>query len=368
MLKNKAHPIKYFQIHILTFIFTGSRFLMFSIDLLTLLAFFGAFQGIFFAVVFWVKNKHFSNKLFSVLLFVTSIRIAKNIFVHFRDLNPELFSNDLIWRLLIYIGLAHQFAIGPLFMLYFSSKMKEKFVFKRGYLLHFIPYVGLLLISPFIRWNFWAGGGLLLSYISILCYYIITFYSFYQKRNELELNTKKWLGGILVITSLMLLAYSPALFHYMGYIGGAILYTIIVISVGYILLNNGGFLTTKYETSSLKSQKASLYKARLEEVMKNEKPFLNPELTLQALADLIQVQPHHVSQVINQEFQKSYADYINGFRLEEAAEKLKNPKYNQLKISSLAYDSGFNSQPTFNTLFKKVYKETPSQYRKRFSQ
>ncbi|MDT7831809.1 helix-turn-helix domain-containing protein [Flavobacteriaceae bacterium S356] len=339
---------------------------MFSIDILTLLAFFGAFQGIFFAVVFWVKNKHFSNKLFALLLFVTSIRIAKNIFVHFRDLNPELFSNDLIWRLLIYIGLAHQFAIGPLYMLYFSSRIKEKFAFQNRYLWHFLPYAVIIATSPFIRWNFWANGGLLASYISILLYFIIAFQRFYSKRNMLEVKTKKWLGGILIITSLMLLAYSPALFHYMGYIGGAILYTVIVISMGYILLNNGVLFSTKYETSSLKSKKASLYKSQLEELMMTEKPFLNPELTLQTLAEMLQVQPHHLSQVINQEFHKSYADYINAFRLEEAAKKLKDPKYMPLKISSLAYDSGFNSQPTFNTLFKKVYKETPSQYRNRF--
>lgn len=338
---------------------------MFSIDILTLLAFFGAFQGIFFAVVFWIKNKHFSNKLFALLLFVTSIRIAKNIFVHFRDLNPDLFSNDLIWRLLIYIGLAHQFAIGPLFMFYFSSKMTDKFVFKKQYLIHFVPYILLLLISPFIRWNFWAGGGLLASYVSIVCYFVITFHSFYKRRNDLEPKTKKWLAGILVVTTLLLATYSPALFHYMGYIGGAVLYTSIVISIGYILLNNGNFFTTKYESSSLKSKVASTYKTRLEEVMSKEKPYLNPELTLQALADLVEAQPHHLSQVINQEFQKSYADYINSFRIKTAAEKLKNPEFNQLKISYISYESGFNSQPTFNTLFKKVYKETPSQYRNR---
>ncbi len=339
---------------------------MFSIDILTLLAFFGAFQGLFFAVVFWIKNKHFANKLFALLLFVTSIRIAKNIFVHFRDLNPDLFSNDLIWRLLIYIGLAHQFAIGPLFMFYFRAKMTEKFVFKKRFLWHFMPYVLLLIISPFIRWDFWAGGGLLASYVSIVCYFVVTFHSFYIRRNELEGTNKKWLGGILIVTTLLLLAYSPALFHYMGYIGGAILYTVIVVSIGYILLNNGNFFTTKYESSSLNTLKASLYKKRLEVLMHEEKPYTNPELTLQLLADLVEAQPHHLSQVINQEFQKSYADYINAFRLEEAASKLKNPEFKQLKISYIAYESGFNSQPTFNTLFKKVYKETPSQYRSRF--
>lgn len=338
---------------------------MFSIDILTLLAIFGAFQGVFFAIVFWIKNKHFSNKLFALLLLVTSIRIAKNIFVHFRDLNPDLLINDQLWRLLIYIGLAHQFAIGPLFMLYFSSKMKEKFVFKRHYLLHFIPYLVLLLISPFIRWNFWSGGGLLASYVSIVCYFVITFHSFYIRRNDLEPKTRKWLTAILVITTLLLATYSPALFHYMGYIGGAILYAVIIISMGYILLNNGNLFAAKYETSSLKTKNAIQYKSRLESLMRTEKPFLNPELTLQVLADLVDAQPHHLSQVINQEFQKSYADYINGFRLEVAAEKLKNPEFNQLKISHIAYESGFNSQPTFNTLFKKVYKETPSQYRKR---
>jgi AraC-like DNA-binding protein len=290
--------------------------------------------------------------------------VAKNVFVHLGEFNSDLFANDGLWRLIIYIGLAHQFAIGPLFLLYFNARIKKGFILKRHHFLHFVPYIIVLIISPFIRWNFWADGGLLLSYVSILVYFILAFGFFYRHRNEIDIPVKKWLQTILVITSLMLVSYSPALFYYMGYLGGAMLYAVGVFAVGGILLINTKIFNLKYESSSLNEQNAQHYKSKLESIMAAERPYLNPELTLNTLATMLAMQPHHLSQVINQEFKKSYADYINEFRLQEAVLKLKSPKYQELKIVALAYDAGFNSQPTFNTLFKKKYKSTPSQFRK----
>ena len=339
---------------------------MFNIDILTLFAFFGTLQGLIFAIIFWLRKKQPSNKIFALLLLVTSIRIAKNIFVHLRDLNPELFTSYDLWRTSIYIGLAHQFAIGPLFQLYFYSKLQPKFALRKSHLWHFLPYFLLIMICPFIEWKFWANGGLLLSYASILIYSVWTFWYFHKNRSLIDKGTDRWLKGIFILAGLLLLAYMPALFHYMGYIGGAFLYTILLLSIGYVMLTNKGLLSffhSKYETSSLRSREVSGLRNQLEEIMKTRQPFLDPELTLQSLASLISIQPHHLSRVINQEFKKSYADYINSFRLEEAARRLCESQYDHIKIAALAYECGFNSQPTFNTLFKKKYNLTPSQFR-----
>jgi len=45
-----------------------------------------------------------------------------------------------------------------------------------------------------------------------------------------------------------------------------------------------------------------------------------------------------------------------------------DPAYNQLKIVSLAYDSGFSSKSTFYTTFKKAEGITPAEYRKKYQQ
>jgi len=339
---------------------------MFNIDVLTLLALFGTLQGLLFAVIFWFKNRRLSNRLFSILLLATSIRIAKNIFVHLRDLNPEPFWTQELWDSIIYFGLAHQFAIGPLFMFHFLSKLRPKFAIKKIQFLHFLPYAVLVVICPFINWDFWANGGLLLSYISILIYFVLSVYCFFAFENAIGKSEKVWLGSLLIFTGLMILVYSPALFEYMGYIGGAVLYTIAILSVGYVFLTHkkaSSIFRKKYETSFLKDEKVSEIREKLEKLIIIDKPFLDPELNIESLSKMIGVHPHQLSQVINKEYDKSYAEYINRFRLEEASNRLKNPVYDYLKISALAYDCGFNSQPTFNTLFKKRFKITPSEFR-----
>lgn len=341
---------------------------MFVIDTLALAAILGVFLALIFSVIFWVQNGNISNKLFSVFLVATSIRIAKNILVHLTDLNPELFDWGAPWRISVYIGITHQFAIGPLFYLYFVSKLSSDFIMKRTYWWHFLPFGIFLILSFFVRWDFWKYGGLWLSYISILAYYLLAFRYFILNKNGLEKNAQKWLNILLSTTALLLIAYSPILFHYLGYIGGGVLYMISLLVAGYIMVSSKNgipFFKNKYESSSLSTSEIERIKTKLEEQIHEHKIFLNPELTLDLLAKSISSKPHHVSRVINQEFGKSFSEYINLFRIEEAATRLSDSNYNHLKISALAYECGFNSVPTFNTLFKKVYKTTPSKFRDR---
>ena len=93
---------------------------MVKLDILTIFAVLGSAHGLFFSLVLMLKRyRSFSNTIFSLLLIVTSIRIAKNIVVHILMHDPELWAYNQIWSFLIYVGLSHQFAIGPLFLLYF---------------------------------------------------------------------------------------------------------------------------------------------------------------------------------------------------------------------------------------------------------
>ncbi len=341
---------------------------MFRIDTVTLFAFFGTFQGLIFAAIFWHKNKSIANRLFAFLLLATSIRIAKNIFVHLRDLNPEMFLNHGLWQDIVYTGITHQLAIGPLFFFYFQSKLLPKFKIEGKLYFHFLPYAIFLVISLFVKWSFWQNGGLYACYASILFYYLLSLRVYYLHQNKIDVGTRSWLGGLLITVGVLMMAYSPILFHYVGYAGGGLLYTIAILVTGYVMISSKGsisFFRTKYETSSLIDSKIKEIRAKLEEHILENKPYLDVELTLNKLASQIEVQPHHLSRVINQNFKVSFTDYINQFRLEEAKKRLGNPQYDHLKIAALAYECGFNSVPTFNNLFKKVYKSTPSAYRKK---
>lgn len=342
---------------------------MFNIDVTTLFAFFGTLQGLIFAAIFWHKNKTISNKIFAYLLLATSIRIAKNIFVHLRDLNPEMFTNYELWRIMVYIGISHQLAIGPLFYIYFISKLDPKFKWDNTLLYHFMPFAAFVVLSFIVRWSFWQIGGLWVCYLSILAYYLLSFRDFYKNGYAVDSGTKTWLKGLLIVVGVLMIAYSPMLFHYVGYAGGGLLYAIAILVTGYVMLSSNGeisFFRTKYETSSLSREQVNHIKTKLSDFFDQARPYLDTELTLQKLSEQLSIQPHHLSRVINQEFKMSFADYVNSFRLEEATARLRNSKYDHLKISALAYECGFNSVPTFNSLFKKVHKSTPSIYRKEF--
>ena len=119
----------------------------------------------------------------------------------------------------------------------------------------------------------------------------------------------------------------------------------------------------KYSGSSLKEDEASKYSKQLSEFMQSEKPYLNPDLTLQLLASQINITPHYLSQVINEQFKVNFFEYINQFRVEEVKARINNPKYKSFSLLGIAVDSGFNSKSAFNRVFKKFTNQTPSQYK-----
>lgn len=100
--------------------------------------------------------------------------------------------------------------------------------------------------------------------------------------------------------------------------------------------------------------------------MVKNKPFLNNELTIQDLADQLEVSTQEISSYLNKELGVNFFNYINTFRIEEAKQRITNPYYDNETLLGIAYDSGFNSKTSFNTLFKKETGMTPSEYKKAF--
>jgi AraC-like DNA-binding protein len=108
----------------------------------------------------------------------------------------------------------------------------------------------------------------------------------------------------------------------------------------------------------------SLILSSLQKLMLEQKPYLNAGLTINELATLVKCNRHHLSQVLNESIQRSFYDYINQFRVDEARQMLLDPAKEGHKIASIAYDCGFNSLSTFNDVFKKITGLTPSQFKK----
>lgn len=97
--------------------------------------------------------------------------------------------------------------------------------------------------------------------------------------------------------------------------------------------------------------------------MQKKKPYLDDELTLQKLAEQLEVSNHNLSEVINSRLNQSYYDFVNRYRVEEFKKRLMDPANDHFNILSIAFDSGFKSKGTFNSIFKKYSGITPSEYK-----
>ncbi len=122
----------------------------------------------------------------------------------------------------------------------------------------------------------------------------------------------------------------------------------------------------KYERCRIGEDKAQYYIEMLHEYMEGEKPYRDNAITLQKIAEELKVSHLYLSQIINTYMDRSYYSFINSYRIEEMKQALADPARADENILSVAYEAGFNSKSTFNTLFKKETGLTPTQYRKKY--
>lgn len=120
----------------------------------------------------------------------------------------------------------------------------------------------------------------------------------------------------------------------------------------------------KYQSSSLTNKVSSDYLQRLQSFMQIEKPYLNSQLNLEMLAYQLGMTKHQLSQLINEQLQLNFFNFVNQYRVEEFKKILEDPKSNRMTLLGIALDSGFNSKSSFHVIFKKVTGQTPSAYQK----
>lgn len=101
-----------------------------------------------------------------------------------------------------------------------------------------------------------------------------------------------------------------------------------------------------------------------EAVMNLKSPYKNVELTIYDLAKLLETNYKYLSKAINLNSNQNFVSYINSYRVEESKQLLKNTDYDNYTIEALAEMSGFKSKSAFNTAFKKITGQTPSEFKK----
>ncbi|HIC31086.1 MAG TPA: tetratricopeptide repeat protein [Flavobacteriaceae bacterium] len=115
----------------------------------------------------------------------------------------------------------------------------------------------------------------------------------------------------------------------------------------------------KLTSNILDNQQIETLKKELLTYFEEEEPYLNPQLSLKYVADVLGLNTNKMSYLINQAFDTNFNDFINQYRLNHFKTIAIDPKNSHLTILGLAYDSGFNSKSVFNTYFKKIEGLTP---------
>ncbi len=106
--------------------------------------------------------------------------------------------------------------------------------------------------------------------------------------------------------------------------------------------------------------------ARLRVLMEEQHLYREPALSIGQLARRSGYPEYLVSEVINRRLGGPFWDYVNRYRVNAARACLLDPGDRRTALD-IAYDCGFVSKSTFNTAFKRLSGETPSDCRRRAS-
>lgn len=114
----------------------------------------------------------------------------------------------------------------------------------------------------------------------------------------------------------------------------------------------------------LPERDAERYGERLEALMREERPFLDPELTLQELAGRIGLPERDLSALLNESLDRSFYDYVNHRRIEHAKAMLRDPAMRGRGVLEIMHDSGFRSKSAFYEAFRRHAGSTPAEFRR----
>ncbi len=309
---------------------------------------------------------------------------------------------------------------GPYLYLYTCYLVERKYGFEYKDLLHFLPFFLLtafyfLFFKDVVDFNdvnyfrndhyLWVRVlyGLIFS-TSIIAYTVFTYVKLWRFRKDISSNFSYWTRQL----KLMWLNFIPALFVILFgvyFVTGAINafsfrkvvditafshvgLTFIAFAISYFGLRQMSLFRPIYvksepvkpkfepveETDADEPEKkakarftdeeAQALIAKLNRHMQEEKPYINPELTLYDLSSQMNLTKNELTDLLNNHVGKNFFAYVNEFRLNAVIRKFENPDFSHYTIIAIAYDCGFNSKSTFNSIFKQHTGQTPSEYKK----
>lgn len=351
-------------------------------------------------LLFSKKDKTLTDNILSIWLFIIGIHLT-GYFLFYKgywETYPHLTG----------VTAPLPFLYGPFLYLYVLYSIKNKSHLKKNDYLHFLPFLlSYLLMSHFFffysaeekvqvykgiidDYNGTIASIMLIGFIiSGMTYTILAYLKLVKrekvvKENFSEINriNLKWLqysiigvGSFFVVGTIVSILREVVGFQF-PFNADILFYSIIVafvVYIGYSGIRQKGLFSnqsikeeelvkaeSEYKNSSLKKDDATKIHNELLDLMNEDKPYLNPKLTISELAEDLSTSTNHLSQVINQYQKVNFYDFVNKYRIEAFIENARNNS--EFSLLANAYDAGFNSKSTFNTAFKKLKSVTPSQY------
>jgi AraC-like DNA-binding protein len=359
----------------------------------------GISQSFFSGLLVSTKKPYTTaNRLMAAWLFLICIEL---IFALINSTLIEMYSFPFV-----------AFTYGPLLFLYVKFMTDPERKFNWLALIHFIPFVVFLTVSVIFRTQplledlrkfFVQDRFISLRIVYSTCFFLsVTIYSILafieiRKHQENLKNLVSYTSGIITLNWLKIISISFYSAYFVLFILGGInmignyipfdpyfvtfgfitlfsfIYSFYGIKQPVIFGNNVKNQeevrkdTEKYAKSRLKEAQAQEYLLKLISFVESDKPYLDRDLSIQDLSEMTAISRHHITQILNEKHKKSFFTFINEYRVKEVIDHFNDPKFNNYTILAIAFDAGFNSKTTFNSIFKNQTGLTPSQYREKLT-
>ncbi|AZZ92798.1 helix-turn-helix domain-containing protein [Hahella sp. KA22] len=102
----------------------------------------------------------------------------------------------------------------------------------------------------------------------------------------------------------------------------------------------------------------------LDQIMRQQQLYRDPDLNLNRLARRMGIPSRRISAAINRVYGRNVSQIVNEFRIDEAKRLLQET---DLPVTSLLFEAGFQTKSNFNREFQRVAGMTPSDYRRSVS-
>ena len=122
-------------------------------------------------------------------------------------------------------------------------------------------------------------------------------------------------------------------------------------------------LSYTFIQSNVNAMQMKLY-SRLIKIIERDKLYLDPDISIETTAALLQTSDTSVSSSVNKCSGINFSTLLNRYRVEEMKIKLSDPENTQ-SIIDIGMESGFNSRTSMNRAFFQLEKTTPSEYRQK---